>query len=258
MPLVPFKSWSSSTLKIRMVLNYKNIPYTQSYTSYPDICPLLQSLAVLPHTKGRLTHTLPAISHPDSIKDNPTGTMMDSFPIALHLDKTFPSPPLFPSGDASHALAIAVEKLVLCASGKGLFILLPKAINILDARGKDYFVSTRSRWFGKPLQDLEITDPQEVEKTKDALKAELEVFFRMLAGREGKEGPFLEGKQAGYADFILVTFLSWSHRVDKKLWTEIMAMGSGEFQVLWDACSAWMEGQGEDIEVPIPPDGSGV
>lgn len=252
-PLGPSRSWSSNTLKIRMVLNYKSIPYTQSFTSYPDIAPLLKSLSVPPHTKGRVSYTLPAICHPESIRTSPSGAMMDSLPVARHLDKTFPTPPLFPSGQASYTLAVAVENIMLRAAGKGLFLLLPKAANVLDQRAKGYFLRTRSEWFGKPLLDLEITDEDGIRTALDAMKGELEIFLRMLTDRLGEaRGPFLEGEQPGYADFILVTFLSWGHRVDMKIWEELMAMGDGEFRTLWDACLPWMEGQGEDREWQIP------
>lgn len=201
-----------------MVLNYKRIPYTQSFISYPDVAPLLKSMSIPPHAKGRMQYTLPAIIHPESVDTNPAGAMMDSFPIACHLDKTFPSPPLFPSGHASYAMALAVEKIMFSAAGKGLFLLLPKAVNVLDQRGKDYFVKTRNEWFGKPLSELEITGDEEVRTTMTAMKSELEIFLRMLTDRpKGVTGPFFEGNKVGYADIILVTFLSWGHRVDLKV-----------------------------------------
>lgn len=210
-------------------------------------------MSVAPHKKGRMQYTLPAICHPDSVKANPAGAMMDSLPIARHLDKTFPSPPLFPSGPASYALALAVENIMFRVAGKGLFLLLPKAVNVLDQRGKEYFIRTRTEWFGKPLLDLEITEEEEVRTTIAAMKSELEIFLRMLTDRpKGVVGPFFEGEKAGYADFILVTFLSWGHRVDMKVWEEMMGMGNGEFRALWDACLPWMEGQGEDCEWPVP------
>ncbi|OAA72584.1 Glutathione S-transferase, protein [Cordyceps fumosorosea ARSEF 2679] len=244
----PLRSWSSNTLKIRMVLNYKQIPYLQSFISYPDIAPLLQSFSVKPHATGRVQYTLPAIRHPESITANPAGVKMDSLPIACHLDKLVPQPALFPSGEASYALALATEKLMLRAAKEALFVLLPKSDQVLDDRSKEYFFRTRAEWFGKPLPELAVKGEEETRRAIDAMKAELEIFIKMLAGTEGKKGPFLEGDAPGYADFILVTFLSWSHRVDMDIWRETMAMGDGEFQALWDACLPWMEGQGEDVD----------
>lgn len=69
-----------------MVLNYKGIPYTQTFISYPDIAPLLKKLEVPPNSKGML-YTLPGIVHKSSVASNPFGAMIDSFPIALHLDQ---------------------------------------------------------------------------------------------------------------------------------------------------------------------------
>lgn len=239
-----------------MILNYKKIPYTQSFVSYPDIAPLLKGLSVAPHSKGRVAYTLPAICHPASVSDNPHGAMMDSLPIARHLDRTFSSPPLFPSGPASYALALAVENIMFRAAGKGLFLLLPKAVDVLDERGGEYFVRTRSEWFGKPLADLAITGEDEVRETIAAMKSELDIFIRMLSNRAedatSPRGPFFEGTTPGYADFVLVTFLSWGHRVDMRVWDELMGMGNGEFRALWDACLPWMEGQGEHLEWRIP------
>ncbi|KAE8351283.1 hypothetical protein BDV28DRAFT_150118 [Aspergillus coremiiformis] len=246
------KSWSSNTLKVRMVLNYKGIPYTQSFISYPDIAPLLQTLSVPPHQSGQMKYTLPAICHPPSVKTSPSGTMMDSLPIARHLDTLYPSPPLFPSGEASYALALAVNKLLRPAALKACDLLLPKAEDVLDERGREYFVRTRTAIFGKPLAELRPTTAKEIRDLTDGMKAEMEIFLQMLRGQgSGTKGPFLEGENVGYADFILVTFLSWSYRCDRELWEEIMGMGNGEFRALWDASSLWLEGQGEEKEWPI-------
>jgi glutathione S-transferase len=86
-----------------MVLNFKAIPYTQSWICYPDIAPLFQALSV-PPIQGPALYTLPAIAHKATIPST-SGAMTDSMPIALHLDKIFPDPPLFPSGQASYILA---------------------------------------------------------------------------------------------------------------------------------------------------------
>ncbi|KAJ5119703.1 hypothetical protein N7448_010372 [Penicillium atrosanguineum] len=42
------KSWSPNTLKVRAALNFKGIPYTQSWISYPDIKPLITGLDLPP------------------------------------------------------------------------------------------------------------------------------------------------------------------------------------------------------------------
>ena len=235
-----------------MVLNYKKIPYTQSFISYPDIAPLLKGLNVAPHAPGTnlAAYTLPAIIHKSTITSNPSGAMMDSFPIAQHLDKFFPSPPLFPSGDASHALSVAVAKILSnvrqkCMSAPSMLVF-PDVPDILDPRGKEYFIRTRSEMFGKPLDELRPKNEGEVRVATEAAKKEFAVLAEMLKGSGQNTGPFFEGDKLGYADIFLVCYLAWFERADKKLWREIMSVGDGELSKLWETCLPWVEGQGEE------------
>ncbi|KAA8645890.1 hypothetical protein EYZ11_002057 [Aspergillus tanneri] len=239
------KPWSVNTIKTRMVLNYKRIPYTQSYVSYPDIAPLLSNLNVRPHEEGT-AYTLPAICHPSSITSNPHGALMDSFAIATHLDQAFPSPPLFPSRDASYALALAVNKLVANVTSKCSTLIIPRVVDFLDPRAREYFIKTRSARFGKPLSEVLPKEPDQVQTIIDVATAEIAPLAQMLRGRLGKNGPFLEGEKPGYADFLIVAFLAWCERADKMLWEALVNVGEGEIKALWDVCLPWVNGQGED------------
>ncbi|KAL1968312.1 hypothetical protein VTN77DRAFT_2147 [Rasamsonia byssochlamydoides] len=249
----PLKSWSPNTLKTRLVLNYKGIPYTQSFISYPDIASLLKSLNVPPLAEAVMPYTLPAIVHKASVTANPNGAMNDSLPIALHLDKTFPAPqypPLFPSGDASYALALAVAKIISNVVGKGIPILMPKVADILDERGSKYFHETRSKIFGKPLAELLPQSEEAAESVWNDMKKELNVLADMLKGKPGKEGPFFEGTKPGYADLQLVAYLAWFERTDKGLWEKVMDLDDA-FKRLYEASLPWVNGQGEEKEWPV-------
>lgn len=252
----PSKSWSPNTLKTRLVLNYKGIPYTQSFISYPDIAPLLKSLAVPPLPDAeKMPYTLPAIVHKPSVKNNPHGAMNDSLPIALHLDEAFPAPqypPLFPSGDASYALALAVAKILGNAAVKGFPLVLANIADILDDRGSKYFHETREKIFGKPLAELRPQTDEGVQALWDDMQKELSVLAGMLTGKKGKEGPFLEGARPGYADLEIAAWLAWWERVDKGTWEKMMGLGDGAFRRLWDASLPWVNGQGEEKEWPVP------
>ncbi|KAJ5114879.1 hypothetical protein NUU61_000638 [Penicillium alfredii] len=229
------KSWSPNTLKVRLVLNFKGVPYTQSWVSYPDIAPLMKALDVDPNGTGT-PYTLPAINHKASVTTSSSGTMMDSLPIAQHLDKVYPSPPLFPSGDASYALAVAVARLTGLMAPSIMLLVIPRVTESLDPRGKEYFDRTRSELFGKPLSEVRPTDEETL----------------LELGRDGKTGPFFEGEKAGYADFIMVSVLAFFHRFDREVWEKMLGLGEGQFKALWDACSPWLEGQGEEKEWPVP------
>jgi glutathione S-transferase len=238
-------------LKIRAVLNFKSIPYTQSWISYPDIKPLAISLGLPPNEEGR-PFTLPAIIHKSSTNSNPSGAMMDSLQIALHLDRAFPSPPLFPSGHASYALFIAVGKIVsLMEPGFRPFIV-PRVADHLDARGKKYFHETRSAAFGKPLSEVRPTDIDTIDKLWKLVETESVALIRMLKGMEGKKGPFFEGSKPGYADLLLACHLAFIERFDKGLFGKFVDLGDGEIAALYNACVPWLEGQGQDMEWIIP------
>ncbi|KAJ5135361.1 uncharacterized protein N7515_004639 [Penicillium bovifimosum] len=253
----PSRSWSPNTLKTRLVLNFKNIPYTQSWISYPDIAPVFSSLDVPPNSPedSPFTHTLPAIRHPSLITpSSPHGALMDSFAIADHLDAIAPTPKIFPSGAASYALAQDVDRLVTHVIAPGLRVLVPPVAAFLDPRGREYFVQTRSAKFGKPLDKVRPLDQASVRAMVDGLRKEFAVVVRMLRGwgedeNQTRPGPFFEGDQPGYADLILVAFLGWCERADREVWKELMSVGEHEeVKALWDACLPWLNGQGEELK----------
>ncbi|EEH44782.1 uncharacterized protein PADG_01071 [Paracoccidioides brasiliensis Pb18] len=258
---IPSKSWSPNTLRTRLVLNFKKIPYTQSFISYPDIAPLLKSASVPPLHGARVPYTLPAIAHPSSIGTS-HGVLNDSWPIALHLEKTFQSPQhptLFPSA-GSYALALAVARVLNAILPPTRMILLPKIPQILDERGAEYFRRTRAEWFGRSLEEM-LSDTEGVEKSWADVEVELKLLADMLRGPPGvngggkKKGPFFEGEQAGYADLLFAAFLAWYERGDRKDWERAVSIGDGEIRRFWDACLPWIHGQGEEKEYVFDKEG---
>jgi glutathione S-transferase len=249
----PKNSWSVHILKIRCILNYKKIPYSQSFISYPDIAPLLKSLDVPPHKSGT-PYTLPAILHNDSIASNANGALADSLPIALHLDAVFPDPPLFPSGHASYALYLAVERITAgFESGYRPFIV-PRVAENLDPRGKVYFEETRSAALGKPLAQVR-PGPEDTERSNQLwaiIEREALVLSGMLRGREGKQGVFLEGETLGFADILVACHLAFIERFDKELFARVVGLGGGELLALYEAFVPLLEGQGVDKRWDVP------
>lgn len=202
-------------------------------------------------------YTLPAIIHKPSVTSNPSGAMNDSFPIAVHLEEAFPAPSypsIFPSGDASYALAVAVDKIMLDVIIKSRPLYLPKVPLILDERGSKYFYETREKWFGKPVSEIAPKSAEEAEVAWREVEKELEPVVKMLKGKKKSEkrGPFLEGDKVGYADFMVVGFLAWFDRIDRDVFEKLMRTGDGVFKALWDASKQWVDGQGEEKEWPVP------
>lgn len=129
--------------------------------------------------------------------------------------------------------------------------VLPKVADILDKRGRAYFIETRSARFGKPLAEvLPKTEEEAQEVIRDTL-TKVGPLLEMLKGREGKVGPFIEGEKPGYADFDVVSHLVWIQRADEELWSAVVNSGNKELLALWEASRPYFNGQGKVKEWKI-------
>lgn len=208
---------------------------------------MTKGLELGPNETG-IPYTLPVIIHKSSVTSNPHGAMMDSLPIVLHLDKAFPSSPLFPSGDASYALLIAVSKITSAIGPAIGSLLVPRVPDYMDPRGREYFIETRSLSFGKPLSEVRPTDQETIDELWKQVETDAAALVKVLKGREGKKGPFVEGETPGYVDLFLAAHFAFFERIDRESFDRLMAIGDGEFKALWDACEPWIDGQGEEKE----------
>lgn len=135
-------------------------------------------------------------------------------------------------------------------------LIIPKVPAILDEKGSEYYRVTRS-WkavYGMPLDQL-LASGEELEKEWKGMLADIEVLANMLKGHQGKQeskGPFYEGDKPSYTDLLVVSFLAWVERTDKKDWERVMSVGDGELTRLWEACLPWVNGQGEEKSIDIP------
>lgn len=177
--------------------------------------------------------------------------MMDSLPIVEHLDKVFPSRPLFPSGDASYALLIAVEKIASLIRPAISCRIIPRVPDSLDPRGAEYFHRTRAEWYGKPLSEV-LPTGEKVDEMWELVEKQSKALVETLRGRKGKKGPFFEGETPGYVDLFLACWVALLERFDKEFFNKFVDLGNGEIRKLYEACLPWLEGQGEEKEWPIP------
>ncbi|KAK2854400.1 hypothetical protein FQN49_005131 [Arthroderma sp. PD_2] len=251
------RSWSPNTLPIRAVLNYKNAPYTQTYVSFPDIEPLLKSLSVPALVGGRIPYTLPAVLHKPSIQTE-GATINDSFALAAHLETIFPPEAgyksIFPSGQASYALAVAVLRVFANVFAPVRPFAIPAVAKYLDERGREYFYRTRKQMFGMALDEFEAKG-EALEEAWKSFETEMGVLVKMLKGRPGAKknrGPFFEGENAGYADLALLGFMGWFAKNSKDDWERLMRIGDGELRKMWDAGHKWLEAEGQNVEYEFP------
>jgi glutathione S-transferase len=264
-----------------MVLNYMRIPYRESFISYPDIEPFYRSFG-----KNTEPFTLPAIIHSrssSSTAPRPADTadlnspptqqhhhhpiLRDSFPIATYLDRTFSGPDhptIFPSGRPAYVLSKSVQVIVSSCVLEGRTLILPKIASILDPRGREYFIRTRSQMFGRPLDQVYPPTKDQQEAVWKKMEKKLLDLIRVLkpppstgpdrpsfaSHQEDNddEGPFFLGSTPSYADIIVVSFLTWWARGNPPLFDRMCALGDGELGRLWDGAKGWVEGAGEVVE----------
>ncbi len=84
-------SWTPFTARGRMVLNFKRIPHTTTWISFPDIAASHRANNIPPKLTNawlNLHYTIPAIRH--RIPGQADIALQDSLPVALYLEKAFP------------------------------------------------------------------------------------------------------------------------------------------------------------------------
>ncbi|KZL70973.1 thioredoxin-like protein, partial [Colletotrichum incanum] len=126
--------------RIRLILNYKQIPYRTIFLEFPDIEPTLKGLGLPSNSQGKQKYTVPAIHH------LPTNThMMDSLPIAQFLESAYPDPPVPISTEHSSQ----VEAHIRAVAGPVSYSsVMPREILVLSPRSQEYFRRTREAGLG--------------------------------------------------------------------------------------------------------------
>ncbi len=194
--------------------------------------------------------------------DGQRTAMHDSLPIALFLERTYAGdahPRLFPRGDESYALAMAVQALVFAAQREAQTTIIPRIRHILDDRGAEYFVRTRTNDFGKPLAEVEPTGAaaeaawkKTAARLKDVIRALQPPPAPLTAGSTPSEsatrGPFFMGHTPSYADVIVLAFLAWFERGHTEWFERMVQLGGGELGRMWEAGKELVDGHGEIIE----------
>ncbi|CAI7570898.1 unnamed protein product [Penicillium palitans] len=219
-------SFSPVVWRIRLMLNYKNIPYKTIFLEFPDIEPTLRNLGLVPGEASK--YTVPAIQHV------PTNTyIMDSLPIAQFLESTYPDPPVPLTSD----LGREIETKARGVLGKAIYSsVMPREINILSPRSQEYFRRTREAALGHRLEDLLDGDKEERvwEGVSDAMRAIGELMRTNKA-----DGPFVLGARPSYTDFFIAGSLQSVRVIDEGVCQRMIKYpGYGE---VYEACLPYLE-----------------
>ncbi|KAH7395478.1 hypothetical protein BKA64DRAFT_59958 [Cadophora sp. MPI-SDFR-AT-0126] len=218
--------------RIRMILNYKQIPYKTIFLEFPDIEPTLKGLGIVPSesaSANQIKYTVPTIHH------LPTNThIMESLPIAQFLTTTYPSPPLPLTSD----LGRQIESLARSTVGLSFSAsLMPRETHILSPRSQEYFRRTREAMVKQPLENLLEGDKEE--KAWEGASENIHAVGELLLSN--KEGPFVLGKEPSYTDFFIAGALQSAKCIHEETWKRMVAFpGYGE---VYEACLPYMKKQ---------------
>ncbi|KAF7800305.1 hypothetical protein EIP86_011554 [Pleurotus ostreatoroseus] len=220
-------AWSPNTWKTRYVLNYKCIPYRTEWVEFPDIADVCTKYGAPPtSTKadGSPYYTLPMIYDPKTRK-----AVVDSDAIARYLDETYPgTPPVFPPGTAALQTAL-LETLFPSVGEPFFFVLLGRLAPALPARSKEYFLRTREKTFGKPLDQVCVGAEREAKF--EAMEKGLDKIAAWMRTNGPGKGDLLLGDKVSYVDIQIVSILIWGKIV------------LGESDPDWKRVASWHGGK---------------
>ncbi|KAH0828818.1 hypothetical protein J3R83DRAFT_3269, partial [Lanmaoa asiatica] len=239
--------WAPNVWRIRLILNYKRLPYRTCWVEFPDIEQTLRAINAPPTSicpDGRPVYTLPAILDPTHVSNStyfgPSGLLSQPQPVVLthantiaeYLEHTYPARPVIPEGTRAlqtlfvHYVAeIFVQPL--------LPIIVPMSHRRLPPRVQNHF-------------HVGVAGVQHAGKREEQW-AVVQAQFTFLAGVLEKnasdgDGVVVMGHEPTYADFAICSVLIWIEKVaPHEGWGRIREWDGGRWCRLWERCKGYMD-----------------
>ncbi|OAQ82640.1 thioredoxin-like protein [Purpureocillium lilacinum] len=225
----PNHAWSLNPWKTRLLLNYKGLDYKTEWLNYPEIKPTLEA-HVPPNAEG-YPYSIPTVAFPD-------GTwIMESRAIATAIEERHPSPPAHlssPYQSRIEALVPAAMKALLPI----FYANVPR--RLLEPASLEYWYRVRGEKVGMPIDEFEAKHGGE------AAYAAAEQPLRDVTAmykESGGEGPFLQGAEVCYADFVWIAFLEFARRIGEDVYEGVLQR-TGDRAVhekLMQAAAPWLK-----------------
>jgi len=223
--------FSPAVWRIRLMLNYKDIPYRTIFLEFPDIEPTLKGLGLVPGESAsgsKIKYTVPAIQHV------PTNTyMMDSVPIAEFLESTYPDPPVPLTSELGRKIEARARTVVGPVFRTSV---MPREIGILPPRSQEYFRRTREASLGHRLEDL--LDPDKEEQTWNAVGDSMRAVGELMRTHKA-DGPFVLGARPSCTDFFIAGSLQSARVVDEGVFQRNIKYPG--YKDIYEACLPYME-----------------
>ncbi|KAM6481068.1 hypothetical protein HDV62DRAFT_364818 [Trichoderma sp. SZMC 28011] len=214
--------------RIRLLLNYKRIPYKTVFLEMPDIEPTLKGLSVPPHdpASSNFNYTVPTIHHLPTDK-----YIMDSKPISEFLESTYPDPSVPLTSELGTEIEAKVRSLVAPTFYRSA---MPREVHILSPRAQEYFRRTREGRFGKTLEELLAGE----EERWQAVDADRRAVGELMRTNKAL-GPFILGARPSYSDFFIAGSLQSVKVIDEGVFQRSVQCPG--YKDIYEACLPYME-----------------
>ncbi|KAF6756201.1 hypothetical protein DFP72DRAFT_894858 [Ephemerocybe angulata] len=247
---LPDKSFSPYAAKVRIVLNYKNLPHRTVFFHPLEIETQIRALNLPPNDldlkpDGSLRYTIPVLH------DEATGeAISDSARIIDYLDRAYPDTPQVTS-PSTRVTSFAFESTIQGLLLPHLYLVVgPKAVKLQpgDVR-KAYFRSVVEGALGAPIEEW-LANPENPQKVWKDVQGGFDVidgYYRKAeviagVGREEEKGVFIGGKGMVYADVALASILVWVWKVlgeESEEWKRLVMWNGGRWGRLHEAIKGY-------------------
>lgn len=193
---------------------------------YPDVQSTLSALPIPNPNKSRKPYTIPTLTF------SPTLTLTDSAAIAAELEKRHPQPSLRLDSPYVARLAALVQAIM---SALGAEIVGVVADALLEGEDHAWYVADRKGTFGDMAK-------LRAERGGEAAWAGSEGPFKEVGNllREVEGGPFFEGKEPGFADFMVLGLLEMLKKLDQAYHDRAVGFDAALGE-LYKASKNWLE-----------------
>lgn len=181
----PRVRFSPNCWRIRLALDHKGLPFRSIAWHFTE--------------KDRIAHSgqgkVPVLVDGDQV-------LHESWDIACHLERTYPDRPSLFGADGIQGLARFfnqwVSEMLHPALGR---VLIPDIAEMVDACDEAYFIESREKALGQPLDAVRADEAASLER----LTATLQPLRSTLRAQ-----PYVSGEQPLYADFIAFSAFQWA------------------------------------------------
>lgn len=170
-------------------------------------------------------YSIPAIKYEDG------SYQMDSWPIALELEKRYPSPSLH----LDDPVNVKIRDQINAILGPLFMQLLPNVPNLLPQRSQEYFYKTREAAFGKPLSEVR---QEALANAEDGWKQAEQPLKETADLLKKHDGPFFLGQTVSYADFIFTSMLYFVKQLDESFFQRMLSFDP-VFSNIYKASEQW-------------------